>query len=57
MRKKEKHYANRVGWLRAAVLGANDGWSGYLVWQPKQHELSRLPSCLNRALSGNHGAN
>ena len=25
MRKKEKHYANRVGWLRAAVLGANDG--------------------------------
>jgi len=25
MRKKEKHYANRVCWLRAAVLGANDG--------------------------------
>nr|WP_281169940.1 VIT1/CCC1 transporter family protein [Leucothrix mucor] len=25
MRKKEKHYSNRVGWLRAAVLGANDG--------------------------------
>jgi VIT1/CCC1 family predicted Fe2+/Mn2+ transporter len=21
----EKHYVNRVGWLRAAVLGANDG--------------------------------
>jgi VIT1/CCC1 family predicted Fe2+/Mn2+ transporter len=21
----ERHYANRVGWLRAAVLGANDG--------------------------------
>lgn len=23
--KKEHHYVNRVGWLRAAVLGANDG--------------------------------
>ena len=22
---KEKHYNNRIGWLRAAVLGANDG--------------------------------
>lgn len=22
---KEEHYVNRVGWLRAAVLGANDG--------------------------------
>src|SRR5664279_465482 len=22
---KEKHYTNRSGWLRAAVLGANDG--------------------------------
>lgn len=22
---QEKHYVNRVGWLRAAVLGANDG--------------------------------
>lgn len=21
----EKHYVNRVGWLRAGVLGANDG--------------------------------
>ena len=21
----EKHYTNRSGWLRAAVLGANDG--------------------------------
>ena len=21
----EKHYTNRTGWLRAAVLGANDG--------------------------------
>ncbi|EJL70606.1 VIT1/CCC1 transporter family protein, partial [Chryseobacterium populi] len=21
----EKHYVNRIGWLRAAVLGANDG--------------------------------
>lgn len=21
----EKHYVNRTGWLRAAVLGANDG--------------------------------
>jgi len=21
----EKHYVNRSGWLRAAVLGANDG--------------------------------
>ena len=21
----EKHYINRIGWLRAAVLGANDG--------------------------------
>lgn len=31
MRKKEKHYSNRVGWLRAAVLGANDGWGRYLV--------------------------
>jgi vacuolar iron transporter family protein len=25
MPKKEKHVANRIGWLRAAVLGANDG--------------------------------
>jgi VIT1/CCC1 family predicted Fe2+/Mn2+ transporter len=25
MPKREKHYANRIGWLRAAVLGANDG--------------------------------
>src|SRR5687768_5932533 len=25
MPKAEKHYANRIGWLRAAVLGANDG--------------------------------
>lgn len=25
MPKKEKHFANRIGWLRAAVLGANDG--------------------------------
>ena len=25
MPKPEKHYANRIGWLRAAVLGANDG--------------------------------
>lgn len=25
MPKKELHYANRIGWLRAAVLGANDG--------------------------------
>lgn len=24
-RHHEKHYANRIGWLRAAVLGANDG--------------------------------
>ena len=23
--KLEKHYVNRIGWLRAAVLGANDG--------------------------------
>ena len=22
---KERHYSDRVGWLRAAVLGANDG--------------------------------
>ena len=22
---EEKHYINRSGWLRAAVLGANDG--------------------------------
>jgi vacuolar iron transporter family protein len=25
MRHRERHRANRVGWLRAAVLGANDG--------------------------------
>lgn len=25
MKKEEPHYVNRVGWLRAAVLGANDG--------------------------------
>jgi len=24
-RRKERHYAGRIGWLRAAVLGANDG--------------------------------
>ncbi|GAB4124917.1 MAG: VIT family protein [Roseiflexaceae bacterium] len=24
-RKAEQHYADRIGWLRAAVLGANDG--------------------------------
>ena len=22
---RERHYAERIGWLRAAVLGANDG--------------------------------
>jgi VIT1/CCC1 family predicted Fe2+/Mn2+ transporter len=22
---KEKHLVNRIGWLRAAILGANDG--------------------------------
>lgn len=22
---KERHFAERIGWLRAAVLGANDG--------------------------------
>ena len=25
MRHAERHYADRIGWLRAAVLGANDG--------------------------------
>ena len=25
MRHKEQHFAERIGWLRAAVLGANDG--------------------------------
>ena len=25
MRQDESHYSNRIGWLRAAVLGANDG--------------------------------
>jgi len=25
MRHRERHYADRIGWLRAAVLGANDG--------------------------------
>src|SRR6185369_9736347 len=25
MPEAEQHYANRIGWLRAAVLGANDG--------------------------------
>src|SRR3989304_415100 len=25
MRHKERHRAERIGWLRAAVLGANDG--------------------------------
>ena len=25
MRHSEGHYAHRVGWLRAMVLGANDG--------------------------------
>ncbi|WP_374330173.1 VIT family protein [Soonwooa sp.] len=25
MRKMEEHYVTRIGWLRAAVLGANDG--------------------------------
>jgi vacuolar iron transporter family protein len=25
MGQREKHYTNRIGWLRAAVLGANDG--------------------------------
>ena len=24
-RQPERHYAERIGWLRAAVLGANDG--------------------------------
>ena len=24
-RHKERHYTDRIGWLRAAVLGANDG--------------------------------
>ncbi|MCA9771862.1 MAG: VIT1/CCC1 transporter family protein, partial [Myxococcales bacterium] len=25
MRHKERHRTERIGWLRAAVLGANDG--------------------------------
>lgn len=25
MPKAEKHYANRIGWLRAPLLGANEG--------------------------------
>ena len=25
MRHKERHRSDRIGWLRAAVLGANDG--------------------------------
>ena len=25
MRHKEQHFSERIGWLRAAVLGANDG--------------------------------
>src|ERR1700722_10822440 len=25
MARRETHYINRIGWLRAAVLGANDG--------------------------------
>ena len=25
VRKKERHRTGRIGWLRAAVLGANDG--------------------------------
>jgi len=24
-RHKEKHHINRIGWLRASVMGANDG--------------------------------
>ncbi|MGE8432094.1 MULTISPECIES: VIT1/CCC1 transporter family protein [Chryseobacterium] len=40
----EKHYVNRVGWLRAAVLGANDGLLsttsiviGVAAAQPERH--------------------
>lgn len=40
----EKHYVNRVGWLRAAVLGANDGLLsttsiviGVAVAEPDRH--------------------
>jgi VIT1/CCC1 family predicted Fe2+/Mn2+ transporter len=25
MRHKERHHSERIGWLRAAVMGANDG--------------------------------
>jgi hypothetical protein len=28
----ERHYAERIGWLRAAVMGANDGIVSTPVW-------------------------
>ncbi|PKF74908.1 VIT family protein [Chryseobacterium sp. PMSZPI] len=56
----EKHYVNRVGWLRAAVLGANDGLLsttsiviGVAAAEPERHIiiLAALAGMIAGALS------
>lgn len=56
----EKHYVNRVGWLRAAVLGANDGLLsttsiviGVAAADPSRHAiiLSALAGTIAGAMS------
>ena len=46
--KKELHYVNRIGWLRAAVLGANDGIisTGSLVIGIAAADGERMPIVL-----------
>ena len=42
----ESHYVNRAGWLRAAVLGANDGIisTASLARARKSDNLFRFPA-------------
>ena len=42
VRIKERHRTGRIGWLRAAVLGANDGFFQHRVWCSVSQLLMRL---------------
>ena len=39
---KERHRTGRIGWLRAAVLGANDGIVSTAIWCSESQLLMRL---------------
>ena len=46
-RHAERHHTDRIGWLRAAVLGANDGIvsTASLVIGVRQRAPARATSC------------